>query len=207
MLESNFKTLKNIIMKNFILSLIASIFLFCFCSFSIHNPLPKGWSKKGCKSNHFEAGIDNEVKYNGSASAFLATKDSYTDGSAKLVQQINATAFAGQRVRLTGYLKSENVEGSARLFLEIIGKKYRHGGYQCHSNTNHGISGTNDWQLFSVIIDAHKKAQYINYGVSLTGKGRVWIDDISMEVVDSETPITPFETPIKEQPENTDFEL
>jgi hypothetical protein len=41
-----------------------------------------------------------------------------------------------------------------------------------------------------IILDVSDDAQYIAFGVLLSGQGRIWIDDVKFEVVDESIPVT-----------------
>jgi hypothetical protein len=55
---------------------------------------------------------------------------------------------------------------------------------------NRSIKGTQPWQQYDVVLDVPQGATDIAFGVLLTGAGEVWMNDVSFEVVGTETPTT-----------------
>ena len=57
-------------------------------------------------------------------------------------------------------------------------------------------------------MDVPEETELINIGILLTGKGRVWLDDVSFQEVDRTVPVTDFEIQKEypDYPENLTFE-
>jgi hypothetical protein len=70
------------------------------------------------------------------------------------------------------------------------------------------IRGSTGWQRVAVVLDMPQDSKRMLFGLLLTGKGRVWIDDVSLDVVDDTVPVTDImhRWPHPEKPENLDFE-
>jgi len=70
------------------------------------------------------------------------------------------------------------------------------------------IFGTNSWNQYSIVLDVPANSAIISFGILLTGKGEVWLDGLSIEVVDNDTPTThiSFENHLLEGPTNLSFE-
>lgn len=64
---------------------------------------------------------------------------------------------------------------------------------------NRPIAGTTSWSPYSIVLDVPKSGKEIALGVLLYGKGKVWVDSISLEEVDEKVPLTNIE-PDKELP-------
>jgi hypothetical protein len=72
-----------------------------------------------------------------------------------------------KKIKLTGYLKTENVEeGFAGLWLRLDP------GVAIDNMNDRGVTGTNDWQQFSVELDLSRDVQSIVFGSLLVGKGK-----------------------------------
>ncbi|MEL7163612.1 MAG: peptidase S41, partial [Bacteroidota bacterium] len=86
--------------------------------------------------------------------------------------------FGGKKLKLTGYLRSENVsDGFAGLWLRIDPNV----GFD--NMADRGVTGTNDWQRFEVELDYDENAaENIAFGGLLVGKGKVWIDDLELTI-------------------------
>src|SRR5690554_2446651 len=84
--------------------------------------------------------------------------------------------YRGTSIRLTGYIKTENVtDGYAGLWLRIdpqIGFDNMH---------DRGVTGTNDWKQFEITLPLNpEKTERIVVGGLLVGKGKMWLDDLQV---------------------------
>jgi hypothetical protein len=72
---------------------------------------------------------------------------------------------------------------------------------------NRPIRGTTDWTRYEVVLDVPAEGVAIAYGTLLEGAGSVWVDDVSLEVVDASVATTSKESsPSAPKPQNLDFE-
>jgi hypothetical protein len=60
---------------------------------------------------------------------------------------------------------------------------------------NRAVRGTTDWTMYSVVLDVPENAKNIFFGILLVGKGQVWADDLSLEVVDKNVVTTNLDSP------------
>ena len=56
------------------------------------------------------------------------------------------------------------------------------------------ITGTRDWATYTVVLDVPRDAAAIYFGIGLTGRGRVWADDFTFEVVGKDVETTSMPT-------------
>src|SRR5215469_9268867 len=70
---------------------------------------PSGWFLAGSKPANYDTGVDRSSVNNGQPSAFLRATVPNTEGFGTLMQSINATDYAGKRVRLHAWVKSQDV--------------------------------------------------------------------------------------------------
>ena len=70
------------------------------------------------------------------------------------------------------------------------------------------IKGTTDWKQYEIILDVPANGKVINYGVLLGSNGEVWFDNLKLEVVDKNIPVTSAKPEISllKEPVNLDFE-
>ena len=47
-----------------------------------------------------------------------------------------------------------------------------------------------DWNHYHIVLDVPDSSAVISFGVLLSGKGQVWIDELKFEEVDKSTPTT-----------------
>jgi RNA polymerase sigma factor (sigma-70 family) len=96
--------------------------------------------------------------------------------------------YRGKRIRLSGYLKSENVESFAGLILVVWGPDQR-----VLANDDMGgrpVLGTTDWKKYDIVADVPMDAERIDLGVVLRGKGTLWSDGLELSVVNNTVPFT-----------------
>ncbi|MCG6915605.1 hypothetical protein LJE86_16980 [bacterium BMS3Abin03] len=184
------------------LAIIVIVFLFA----NNNTELPKGWFPSGNKPSEFKMGIDYSTHYNGNSSAYIQSKSPAGKEFGTLMQTIKAENYLGKRLRLSGYIKSEDVEGWSGMWMRIDGENYMQMGFD--NMRNRPIKGTSDWKKYEIVLDIPPDSKSINYGVLLNGDGKVWFDDFKLEEVDDNVPVTNIvsEKMIPDQPVNLDFE-
>ncbi len=170
---------------------------------------PSGWFNAGSKPQSYEMGIDKGVGQSGKNAATIKSKDSKIDGFGTLMQQCSPDKYLGKRVRMTGYVKSENVANWAGLWLRVD----QSGSQQPLSFDNMGnrpIKGTTGWKKCEIVLDVPSNATLIAFGALLDGTGQIWFDNITFEVVDKSvqtTDIKNVKDPVTQSgPTNLDFE-
>lgn len=86
-----------------------------------------------------------------------------------------AKKFKGSEIELRGFLKTENVEGAAGLWLGVDGTP------AFDNMQNRNIRGTTPWTEYSVKLPYDDdKAYNIRAGAILQGKGKIWFDNVRM---------------------------
>jgi len=86
--------------------------------------------------------------------------------------------FEGRSLRLTGWLRTSELEKSANLWLRQDGP----GGPLQFANSGGGLMGTTDWTEYTVSLPLDDRAREIAFGAVLQGEGVVWADDFQLEV-------------------------
>ncbi len=164
------------------------------------SPDLQSWFNSG--NADYEAGIDHNVFRTGNSSAYLKSKQTINTGSYEVLSQfVGANGYRGKRLRLSGYIKGNQVEGWACLWLNIASSSNQLLGLD--NMQNRPITGTRDWQKYEIVLDIPEDGATIGLGVLLQGKGEIWLDDVNLEVVGQDIPTT---NPYQPQPLNLDFE-
>lgn len=169
---------------------------------------PKGWMLTGVYPHQYEVGIDRKNVNRGTASGTIrADKSAHTHGFGTLMQMFKADQYRGQRLRLTGFLMTEQVQ-MAGLWLRIDGKDEEPLAFD--NMVNRPVLGTTDWTPYEVVLDVAEQAHAIAFGVLLNGPGQVWVDSIRLEQVDDTVPTTDSLAEglqeLPDSPMNLDFE-
>lgn len=100
---------------------------------------------------------------------------------------INAEAYRGKRVKLSGYIKGHVDYGYAFPWMRVNAIDGRVSNFD---NTSTGFYIGKEWQRFSIVLDVAEDSLAIVFGFQLNGRGQIWLDDWSFEVVDKNVPST-----------------
>lgn len=150
-------------------------------------PMPYGWDIVG--EDAYAAGADVARRPGGTGwhSATLASTVELPLETGMVLQSIRADAYRGRRIRLTGYVRTESVDGAAGLFARVDGREVtRTSDYML----NRALSGTHGWRRQTIVLDVPRDAVGITLGFYLTGAGRIWVDDMALETVGREVAAT-----------------
>jgi RNA polymerase sigma factor (sigma-70 family) len=113
----------------------------------------------------------------------------YTDNSSSLFFLVtkNSPLF-GQRICITCWLKTSDVQNWASAFVIILGKNGLHLAYDDMSDRP--IRGTTDWQQVELVTDLPNEACVVYFGPDLYGPGELWGDDFQIALAPRDAPIT-----------------
>lgn len=140
----------------------------------------------GDNPTNYRTGVDRGDMRGGLPSAYLASL-AKGNGFGTLMQSINAVNYAGKRVRLQGWVKSEDIGDWAGLWMRVDKGRET---VAFDNMQDRGIKGGQPWSIYDVVLDVPPDATCISFGILLTGVGEVWLSDLSLEVVDIGTPTT-----------------
>lgn len=169
---------------------------------------PHGWILSGSHPHAYEIGVDPTQAHNGKQSGFLASlTDAPVEGFATLMQMFKSDKFRGQRLRLSGYVKTENVGQWAGMWMRVDGRDQEV--LQFDNMQNRPLTGTLPWTHCQIVLDVPADSTAIAFGVLLGGSGRVWMDSLQFDAVDRSVPVTNLdaEPELPEEPMNLGFEM
>ncbi len=166
-------------------------------------PLPKGWITGGSTPEEYHFLLDRKTFHKEASSCLLKSKIEKPTGFGTLMQDFSANKYLGKRMKLSAFVKAEKVEGWAGLWMKVEGAGHDVLGFD--NMKNRAIKGTLDWEKVDIILDVPKDSKIIAFGILLSGKGSVWIDDVKFEEVDKNVEVTNMEKPLPTSPQNLDF--
>ena len=191
--------------KSFLKNSFLVVLTFTLLSFD----LPTGWFNAGSKPKSYEMGIEKGAGQNGKNAATIKSIDKKIDGFGTLMQQCVPDKYLGKKIKMTAFVKTENVTDWAGLWLRVD----QTGSHQPLSFDNMGdrpIKGTTNWTKYEIVLDVPNNASLIAYGALLDGTGQVWFDNITFEIVSDFAPSTSSNSikkvPTVDEPTNLDFE-
>lgn len=152
---------------------------------------PAGWGKNGAKPEFYTVGVDSTQMWGGMPSAYVESLTPEVKGGfGGMMQTTAAEDYSGKRVRLSGWVKTENAnEGGGHLWLRIDGQE-RGQMLGFDNMSNRAVKGTTDWQEASVVLDVPAGASALAYGFFVSGGGKMWVNGQNIEVVGPEVPTT-----------------
>ena len=179
-------------LRNMLLFIIILLPALIFLSSCKKNELPApvyDWYKAGDKPGSYDIGKDEKVLYRDKPTNYLKYLSGDADGFGTIMRDVKPDEYLGRRVRLTGFIKSENIETSAGMWMRVDSKLT--GRSLAFDNMqSRPIRGTNDWTKYEIVLDIIQDASRIFYGVLIAGKGQVWFNEISLDTVSTSVPVT-----------------
>jgi hypothetical protein len=164
----------------------------------VADEVPQYWGVTGSNWERYKLRTDRTVVLSGSASAVLeADADADTSRFGALVQVSSAAAFRGKRVEVSGYIATQNAPAGAALWMRADDAS---GTMVAFENTfpRQGIRGTADWTYQNIVMDIPREAVALVYGAVLSGRGKLYVDDVQFRTVDASVPATA--KPVTPQP-------
>jgi hypothetical protein len=167
-----------------------------------------GWWHAGTNPAGYLIGIDRAVKHGGRASARLKANGASPRGFGSLMQVSSAADYRGKRVRMSAWVKCENVVRRSGLWLRIDGPSGDPSKpLASDAMQGRGIVGTRDWQRYEIVLAVAPDAVNIAFGADLSGSGILWLDDVQLEELGDGAPAAgPHSGGPGPRPKNLDFE-
>jgi C-terminal processing protease CtpA/Prc len=114
---------------------------------------------------------------------------------ARAEQALDAAPFRGKKVRLRAMVRAELPEGNhANLWL-TVGRSKRGKGFQ---DLGDHPFGSGPWHATEITGDVAPDAEWVTFGVALDRQGKVWIDDIALEILGEGDPHRVFNPSFEE---------
>jgi C-terminal processing protease CtpA/Prc len=136
--------------------------------------LPKGWN--GGPPGTF--GVDDQIVHGGRWALRIDRTAGGQEGFTA-VSRMLPIDFAGTRLELSGFLRTEDVGGFAGLWMREDGD----GGVVAFDNMqSRGLKGTTGWTEYTITLPLAPGAKRLVFGVLAAGGGRVWADDLRLLV-------------------------
>jgi hypothetical protein len=165
------------------------------CAVAALAAVPQGWYVAGSRPAEYEAGVDAQVSHGGHPSAYLKAKKAGIDGFGTLMQDFRAKGYVGKRVRFSAFVKSQDVESWAGLWMRVDKREGAAPQVLAFDNmSTRPIKGTADWTNYAVVLDVSDDATGIFFGMMINGSGNVWMSDVEVETVGMDVPTTALAT-------------
>lgn len=139
---------------------------------------PRGWVKDG-NVDHYEITMVPDGHNGKNAVTIKSSSTTIKSHSASIWQNSLPTNFIGHRVKMTAFLKCQNVLDTAGLWFNVLNSPT-----QVLETDEYFLTKTTDWKKFEIVLDIPKGTSNLNYGAFLSGTGQLWFSDIHFEIVD-----------------------
>lgn len=168
---------------------------------TLASEIPDGWYEVGdAGKSGYAITVGPELGVKGSGLSVTKLEDGPgTFGG--VGQAITTSDYAGKTVRLTGYIRTENVaDGYAGLWFRIDKGRDM---LVLDNMNDRGVTGTTGWQEYHAVLRVDADATRLLFGAILTGSGTMFVDEFALEIVPDDTPVTAGHGPSK--PKNLGF--
>lgn len=165
---------------------------------------PPGWIIAGNVPANYMFAVDTATPVSGSKSAWIAARPTATaTGFGTLMQMIAADDYRGSRLRLSGYLRTENADRS-QMWMRVDGPN--HDVLAFDNMDSRPVTGTTEWRRYEIVLDVPRNSVDFAFGFLLAGGGKVWGAGFRLEKVGTTVPVTSQDPTLPRQPRNLDFE-
>jgi hypothetical protein len=152
--------------------------------------VPTGWVFRSYTEKSYKMYMDKATLRNGKAVPTIKSVKEVKNqaGYANLSQSFLSAKYKGQRIRMSGYMRTQNVTGWAAFWLRA--DKYSINNHSFDNMQDRQISATNDWTKYDIVLDIPDSATKLDFGAMLIGNGQIWVDNITFEIVDKSVSLT-----------------
>jgi C-terminal processing protease CtpA/Prc len=136
--------------------------------------VPQGWG--GGPAGTFA--VDGQIVHSGRW-ALRIDRNEKSPGAFSTVTKMLPIDFAGTRLELHGFLRTQDVSDFAGLWMREDGDS---GSVAFDNMQRRQLKGTTEWTEYSITLPLDKAAKRLFFGVLASGAGRVWADDLRLLV-------------------------
>jgi hypothetical protein len=147
-----------------------------------------GWYLVGSAVEHYSTGTDPNVSRSKQPTVYVKSIIDPATGFGTASKGILAEPYRGKRLRMTAWLKTENVTGWAGIWMRIDGPNRKSLGFD--NMQERPLKGTLDWKRYAIVLDVPEESIHVAFGVMLNGNGQIWADDVCFETVSRDVPTT-----------------
>jgi RNA polymerase sigma factor (sigma-70 family) len=116
----------------------------------------------------------------GTTAGYLKSQIAQPMGFADLRQAILADDYRGKRAHLSAEIKTIGVEQQAGIYLRVVDPGRTRTNQEREQVTFKGIQ---DWTRGETEIEVPADGVFLLFGISLTGKGQIWMRDVRLESI------------------------
>jgi hypothetical protein len=155
---------------------------------TLTSKLPKHWRSEGANTEKYAIGLDEITPYNDKPSLLIESSDADPEDYFRLYQAVNLTDWHGQRLRVTGFFKTDSVVSHGVISISVYTQSNEFLAYD--AMIDRSLRGNNEWQKLETVFDVPSNARFVYFGPTLWGPGKLWTAEFQVEVVSHDVPRT-----------------
>ena len=143
----------------------------------------------------YTASLDAAEKHAGTSAMKLSSQANAPGSFMSFSQHVPIQVQGLKRVAVTAYIKAADVRDEATLWCQVLDENGKMIGFENLGTLGMKLSGSSDWQKFTLLLTVNEKARKLKLGGYLGGTGTAWFDDFQMEELDPDK--TPAAAPVQ----------
>jgi len=132
--------------------------------------------------DHFVEVVDTETKIKGKQALHLSTVNAKKQSPQSFFGQTIYADFEREFITLEAYVKYQNYSASGHFYLYLTtyeGDEEKFSDAEI-KYSEYKFRNTNDWQKITLTLPISKSVLYAHIGGVLLGKGKIWVDELSL---------------------------
>jgi C-terminal processing protease CtpA/Prc len=122
--------------------------------------------------------LDGETVHGGKWAARITRTPTDEGGFSGIIRAL-PMEFAGKRIEMRGFLRTENVSEYVGMWMREDGES---GSVAFDNMQSRHLKGTHDWEEYSISLPVNAEGRRLFFGVFVAGTGTVWVDDLQLLV-------------------------
>jgi len=144
---------------------------------------PEGWTAiQHAGEASYDFALDSGRKKSGTQS--MRIKRIGPEPYGTVMQVIDAVPLAGKTVRLSAWMRTEDIPASARGAGLVLTAMRGSSILAWEFMKRDRLRGTSDWQRVSIELALPARTTRLEAGATLEGAGTAWVDDFELEIVE-----------------------
>jgi hypothetical protein len=125
---------------------------------------PYDWHRSGSNNRDYEVGQDSQLMHEGKtswpSSLYIKSIHPSPAGFGTLIQAIGADDYRGERLRMTGFVKTADIRGDGvGMWMRVDGKSGSSRVLSFYNMCDRPITGTTGWQKYEIILDVPRRVK------------------------------------------------
>ncbi len=129
----------------------------------------------------YTASLVDDVTHTGTLALKMVGNPTDASKFMNVSQTVNIDVKELKRIKITAYIKTENVKGNVAMWCQLWDGNKKRIGFENSIMQGVTVTGTTAWKKYSLILTVDKEVKNLFFGAYLAGTGTVWFDDLALE--------------------------